>query len=80
MVMEVGVRHGDPISCVGDVNQAVVVIFALAKVTAEIEVIQPDVGGLLDSNAITAFDFAELQVADNDVLGILDREVDASDG
>ena len=79
VVMEIRVRHSDPVGGVSDVNQAVVVVLVLVEVAAELEVIEPDVGGLLDGDAITAHNPGELQVADDDVLGILDREIDAGD-
>jgi hypothetical protein len=80
MVMEVGVRDSDPVGRVGDVNQAVVVVLVLTKVTAHIEVIEPDVGGILDGEAIAPNDLAELQVANDDVLDTLDGKIDAGDG
>lgn len=79
MIMEVAVGDGDPVRGVSDVNEAVVVILVLAQVAAEIKVIEPDIGGLLNSDAITALDLAELQIADDDILNVLDCQVDASD-
>jgi hypothetical protein len=80
VVVEVAVRDGDVVASVGDVQQAVVVVLARTKVTADIEVIEPDVGGLLDTNAIAALDLAELQVADDDVLDALDENTGAGNG
>lgn len=80
MVMEVGVRDGDVVAGVGDIQKAVVVVLVHAEVTANIEVIEPNVAGLLDSNAITALNLAELQVADDDVVGLLDSKADTGDG
>lgn len=79
MIMEVAVGDGDPVRGVSDVDQAVVVILVLAKVAADIKVIEPDIGGLLNGDAITTLDLAELQVADDDVLDLLDCEVDTGD-
>ena len=78
--MEVGVRDGDVVTRMGDVQKAVVVVLVHAEVTADIEVIEPNVAGLLDSNAIAALDLAELQVADDDVVGLLDGKADTGDG
>jgi hypothetical protein len=80
VVVEVAVRDGDVVASVGDVQQAVVVVLARTKVTADIEVIEPDVGGLLDANAVAALDLAELQVADDDVLDALDENTGAGNG
>jgi hypothetical protein len=78
--MEVGVRYGDVVTRVGDVQKAVVVVLADAEVAADIKVIEPNVAGLLDSKAIAALDLAELQVADDDVVGLLDSNADTGDG
>ena len=78
--MEVAVRDSDVVACVGNVQQTVVVVLARAKVTADIEVIEPDVGGLLNANAITSLDLAELQVADDDVADTLDENAGTGDG
>jgi hypothetical protein len=78
--MEVGVRNGDVVTGVGDVQKAVIVVLVYAEVTANIEVIEPNVAGLLDSKAIAALDLAKLQVADDDVVGLLDSNADTGDG
>lgn len=78
--MEVAVRDGDVVACVGDVQEAVVVVLVGAEVATDIKVIKPDVAGLLDSHAIAALDLAELQVANDDVVGLLDGESDTGDG
>jgi hypothetical protein len=80
VVVEVAVRDGDVVAGVGDVQQAVVVVLAHVKVTADVEVIEPDVGGLLDANAVAALDLAELQVADDDVFDALDENTGAGNG
>jgi len=60
-----------------DVKQAVVVVLIHAEVAAQVEVIEPDIGGLLNSDAVAVNNLAELEVADNDVLDPLDGKVDA---
>lgn len=74
MVVEVDVRDRDPVSTVGDVEEAIEVILASAKITRKVAVVNPDVGGLINANGITiaSFDAADLQVANNDVLDLAD--------
>lgn len=53
VVMEVVVCDGDPVGGVGDVAEAVVQIFVvLSKVTLNIAVIDPDVGGFVDADSV----------------------------
>lgn len=63
VVVEVRVADGQVVRAVAEVCQAVVVVFARGQVGAEIEVVQPDVGGRLDADCISArvagLDFAD---------------------
>jgi hypothetical protein len=80
VVVEMAVGDGDPVGRVRNVQQAVVVVLVHAQVTADVEVVEPDVGGLLDGDAVAALHLGELQVADDDVLDALDGQVDTGDG
>lgn len=80
MVVEVGVGNSNPVGGVGDVNQTVVVVLVDAQVAADVQVVEPHVGGLLNGDAVAAHHLAQNQVAHDDVLDALDREVDARDG
>lgn len=79
VVVEEGVGHGDPVGAVGDVEQTVVVVLAGRHVGREVAVVNPDVGGGLNANgiAIVGLDLLDGQVANNDVLDVLDVETDA---
>lgn len=82
VVVEVGVGDGNPISSVGDVEEAVKVVLASAQVSGKVAVVDPDIGGLVDSDGITVFgkDLGNLEVAEDDVALTADVESHAGDG
>lgn len=53
VVVQEGVRDRDVVRCVGNVAESVVVVLSVVLVGREIQVIDPDVGGLLNTNGIT---------------------------
>jgi hypothetical protein len=46
VVVDEGVGEGDEVGCVGDVEEPVVVVFVVVAVGGEINVVDPDVGGV----------------------------------
>jgi hypothetical protein len=80
--MEVGVRDGNPVSAVGDIEEAVQVIFAAREVTRKITVVNPDVERLVDTNGVTivSVNLANLQVAHDNILNLTDVESNTGDG
>lgn len=78
VVVEVGVGDGDPVRGVGDVEEAVEEVLVLGEVGRELTVVNPDVGGLLDTNGITvgSNNVLDGKVANNDVLLLVDVETD----
>lgn len=89
VIVELGVRDGDEVSGVGQIEKTVVVVLVVVAIGREIEVVQPNVGGLLDGNSITADNLLEGQVLDDNILLALngeskvlknDRAVLAADG
>lgn len=82
VVVEVGVGDGDPVSGVRDVEEAVKVVLASAQVSRQVAVVDPDIGGLIDSNgiAIVGKDLGNLEVAEDDVALSADVEAHAGDG
>src|SRR4051794_5397040 len=70
--------HGDVVGGVGDVEQAVVVVRAVAGVAGQVVVVDPDVGRLLDVDgvavAVAGQHLGDLQVADDDVVDALDLQ------
>lgn len=79
VVVDEGVGDGDEVRGVGDVEETVVVVLVVGGVGGQVDVVNPDVGGALDANGITVGgdDFADLEVLDDDVLGVLaDLETD----
>ena len=59
VVVEVGVRNGDKVSGVGEVEKSVVVVLVVVQVGREVDVVDPYVGGNLDGNGIAADDFLD---------------------
>ena len=59
--MEVNVRNGNPLRGVGDVEQTVEVVLACAEVTGEVDVVDPDIGRLVDADgvAVVGVDLAD---------------------
>lgn len=72
VIVELGVGDGHEVSRVGDVEEAVVVVFVVGEVGREVDVVDPDVGGGAgldaDGVAIIGEDFGDGQVADYDVF------------
>lgn len=80
--MEIGVGDGDPVSTVGNVKETIKIILSAAQVTREIAVVDPDVGGLIDTDsiAVAGIDLADLEVSDNNVLLATDVDANTGDG
>ena len=77
--MEVGVRDGDPVSSMRQIDQAIVEILVIASNSREITMVNPDISGLLDGNRVTVvgFNLGDLHVADNHVLLSVDGQTNA---
>lgn len=78
MVVEEGVGDGDPVGAVVDVKETVIVVLAVLHVRREVAVIDPDILGGLDVDGIAAggLDLLDGEVADDDVLLLLDVQTD----
>lgn len=78
--MNVAVRDGHPLAGVGHIDQAVVVVLVVVQVTGQVNMVDPDVLGRLNSNsiAVVSEDLADLQVPHNDVGLSIDGQTDAS--
>lgn len=80
VVVEVDVGDGDVVGAVRDVEQAVVEVLVGGQVAGKVAVVDPDVGGAVDGDGVTAgvgLDLGDGQVADDDVLGVTDEQTDA---
>jgi hypothetical protein len=82
VVVELAVRDGDTRGAVSDVEQAVVVVLVVVAVRGEIDVVDPDLGGFLDTDGIASAgeDLADLEVTDDHVVGLDDADADADQG
>lgn len=76
VVVEVCVGNGNPLSTVADINKTVQVILSSAEITREIAVVNPHVGGLVDSNsiAVVGVDTSDLQVTHDNIANLADVE------
>ncbi|CAG9989690.1 unnamed protein product [Clonostachys byssicola] len=79
VVVDLGVGDSDIVGRVGDVEETVVVVLAGAQVAAEVDVVDPDVGGGINADGVTVrgLDLGDLEVADDDVLDLPDVESNA---
>ena len=79
MVVDVAVGDGNPLAGMRDVDETVVVVLAGVEVARNVHMVDPDVLGGLDANAIAVVgrDFGDLQVAHDDVGHLVDVETDA---
>lgn len=82
VVVQVGVGDGDVVRTVGDIKQTIVVVLVVVTVRGQIQVVEPDVVGGLDGDGVTVVgeDLADLDVADDDVGGLLDTETNTGQG
>lgn len=64
MVVQEGVGDGDEVGGVGDVDEAVVEVFAAVEVGGEVAVVDPDVGGFVDADGVA---FAVVDIVDADL-------------
>lgn len=82
VVMEVGIRDGDPVSSMRQIDQAIVEVLVITSNSREITVVNPDIGRLLNGNRVTvvSFNLGDLHVADNDVLLSVDGQTNAGKG
>ena len=79
MVVDVAVGDGNPLAGMRDVDETVVVVLAGVEVARNVHMVDPDVLGGLDANAIAVvgLDFGDLEVAHDDVGHLVDVETDA---
>lgn len=82
VVVEVAVGEGNPLGGVGDVEETIVEVLAVVEVREQLDVVDPDVGRGLDANGITvvSLDLGDDQVADDDVLLLVDVETNVLEG
>lgn len=64
VVVQEGVGDGDKVGGVGDVDEAVVEVFAAVEVGGEVAVVDPDVGGFVDADGVA---FAVVDIVDADL-------------
>jgi hypothetical protein len=82
VIVEVSVGDSNPLSSVSDVKKTIQVILAGAEISREIAMIDPDVGGLINTNGITiiGINLTNLEVTQDDIADLTDIESDASNG
>jgi hypothetical protein len=82
VVVKEGVGHGDPVGAVRDVKETVEVVLAGGQVAREVDVVNPDIGDLVERDGIAVLgeDLLDLQVADDNVGHTADLQADTSDG
>lgn len=78
MIVEEGVGDGNPFRSVGNIKKTIVVVLAVIKIRRQIKMITPDVLRCLnsDSIAVGSKDLAALEVAENNILNLVDEETD----
>lgn len=76
MVVEEDVGDGDPLGSVGNIKKTIIVVLAVVKVGRKVEVIGPNILGCLNTDSITVLgqNLAALEVAENNVLDLVDEE------
>ena len=76
MVVEEDVGDGDPLGSVGNIKKTIIVVLAVVKVGRKVEVVGPNILGGLDTDSITVLgqNLAALEVAENNVLDLVDEE------
>lgn len=74
VVMHVCVGDGDKVGSMRQVHQTIVKVLVYVAVARQVAVVNPDVGGQLDSDGITVvgLNLADLHVAHNDVFLAID--------
>lgn len=73
VVVQLAVADGDSFAGMRDVEEAVVEVFVMRHVGGDVAVVNPDVGGLLDTNGVAGGgkDSTDREIADDDVaLGV----------
>jgi hypothetical protein len=81
VVVEVGVGHGDEVGGVGDIEETVEEVLVLRQVGRELTVVNPDVGGLLDTDgiAVGSNNVLDSEVANDNVLLLVDVKTDVGE-
>jgi hypothetical protein len=81
VVVEVGVGDSNVLATVSDINETIVVVLVVSSVTGDIDVIDPDIVSLLDTDGVTSIskDLANLQVPDDDVVLLKDTKTDTNE-
>lgn len=79
VIMEISVGDGDPFRCVGDIDQAIIVVFIVGQVRVKLVVINPDVFRCLNSDPVTVRSERVLadEIADDYVALLPDEKTDA---
>ena len=74
VVVEVGVGDGHPVRSVGNVKETIKVVLVLGEVGGQLAVVDPDVGGLLDTDGITVVsnDVLDSEITNDNVLLLVD--------
>jgi hypothetical protein len=52
VIVDVAIGDGDIVSSMSEIGQTIIVILIVASVGRHIDMIDPDVGGLLDTNSV----------------------------
>jgi hypothetical protein len=74
VVVKNAARHGNLISSVGDVEKAIVVVLVMVLVGRQIDVVDPNLRGLLNADSISCLskNLANFNVTDDDI-GLLEH-------
>lgn len=76
VVVEVVPRNGNIVRGMGDVNLSVIVIWSLGDGDGveQLVMVNPDSGGCINDHQVAASDKADLEIADNDIVGVSDGD------
>jgi len=74
VVVEVSVGDGNPVRSVGNIKKTIIEVLVLGEIRGQLAVVDPDVGGLLDTDGITvgSNDVLDGEVTNDDVLLLVD--------
>lgn len=70
-----------PVTSMCDINQSIVVVLVMIDIRRDINVVNPDIGSLVQGNSITVLSehLGDGNVADDDVLDSLDGEANSDE-
>jgi hypothetical protein len=76
VVGELRPRNGDTVRAMGNVEETIVVVLVMVAVRGKVNVVNPDLGRLLDTDGITSTGehLGDLEVTDDNVLDLNDTD------